>query len=168
MVYRKGRRISVWSICGAERTQSPAKWLQTPPLRKPRDSLHPAACSCIRLPGTRDGKEGVDGSSRQRARKSPLARISFRATCAGITPAVAGAIPHGTSCVRSEIDVDHVTLNNGVEMPMLGFGQYRVDDQAWLNRLSPTRSILGSGWSRPRPCTATRTLSGGRSPGYLP
>src|SRR6476646_7841045 len=48
---------------------------------KARDSLQLAASSCIRLPGSRDGKEGVDGSSpSEGSAKAPHVRaFAFRA-----------------------------------------------------------------------------------------
>src|SRR5581483_6519119 len=50
---------------------------------KARDFLQPAACSCIRLPRTRDGKEGVDGSSPSEgsAKVQHVAAFAFSPTC---------------------------------------------------------------------------------------
>jgi len=45
---------------------------------KARDSLQLAASSCIRLPGSRDGKEGVDGSSPSEGSVKSAARPRFR------------------------------------------------------------------------------------------
>jgi hypothetical protein len=88
----------LWSRADA----NPRKRRQTPPLRKPRDSLQPAACSCIRLPGTRDGKEGVDGSSPSEGFAKPPQVGAFRSgrlalcrTCGGYG-AVHGGLAHAT------------------------------------------------------------------------
>src|SRR5437879_4271606 len=49
----------LWSRADA----NPRRCLQRQVPRKPYGYLRSASVSCIPLPGTRDGKEGVDGSS---------------------------------------------------------------------------------------------------------
>src|SRR5436190_1310337 len=69
----------LWSRADA----NPRKSRQTAQRLKPRDYLQPAASRCIRLPGTRDGEEGVNGSSPlEGSAKAPhVGAFAFRSTC---------------------------------------------------------------------------------------
>ncbi|WP_208322827.1 aldo/keto reductase [Mumia sp. ZJ1417] len=55
-----------------------------------------------------------------------------------------------------------VTLNNGAEMPILGFGVYQIPAEE-LRRPSNLRSKSATGTSTPRRRTETRRLSAQRS-----
>ena len=59
-------------------------------------------------------------------------------------------------------EIPNVKLNNGVEMPLLGFGVYQIPaeetEQAVTDALPPA-----TGCSTQRSPTATRRRSGGRS-----
>src|SRR5437016_6997781 len=69
----------LWSRADA----NPRRCLQRQVPRKPYGYLRSASVSCIPLPGTRDGKEGVDGSSPSEgsAKVQHVAAFAFSPTC---------------------------------------------------------------------------------------
>ena len=55
---------------------------------------------------------------------------------------------------------DGVRLNTGVTIPQVGFGVFRVPDNATTTRRCSARSSPATAASTPRPCTATRPAVG--------
>jgi hypothetical protein len=81
---------------------------------KPRGYLQSAAYLCTRLPGTRDGKEGVDGSSPSegfaKTRKEPLAEYETR-SAPGVESVTPSACPQGMiECGVKKLDRSAVAL----------------------------------------------------------
>ena len=59
--------------------------------------------------------------------------------------------------------VPTIRLNNGVEIPQLGFGVFQVKPEETVEAVTQRRSRSATGTSTPRRCTATRRRSARRS-----